>query len=230
MPENTKRAYPIRVDISQQGAGREATPVPTAYRVASAVGDGLAWAGNRAADAIPGVALARVLNQAVNSPTLRSATEGVFGLTPGALAAAPVVAAAKTVPKVQAETVPQNAVAAASSKTATPQDRAMAAIDTILSQPFTMREFETATGALPQVASSSAKVSNKDKVFGTASGIADTLYQAELGQAAKLTGEAKDAAVLKATENYQRNIQGLLGVDASKQALADAIAEQQAGN
>lgn len=105
----------------------------------------------------------------------------------------------------------------------------MAAIDTILSQPFTMREFETAAGALPQVASANAKITPKDKVYGTASGIADTLYQAQLAQAAKLTGDAKDAAVMKATENYQRNINGILGVDPSKAALAAALEEQQAG-
>ena len=101
----------------------------------------------------------------------------------------------------------------------TPQDRAMAAIDTLLRGPFTLREFNAATGALPGIAATSTKQSNKDKLYGTASNLSDSLYAAELAQASKLTGAARDEAVLSATEKYRQQLLETLGVDASKQAL-----------
>lgn len=127
-------------------------------------------------------------------------------------------------PAVVTEAVDQALAQPAGDTKITAQDRAMDAINAILARPHTMREFQAATAALPGVAASTAgKQSDKDKVFGTAMGISEALYQYELEQIAqKLTGDAKDQAVLAATEKYRRNLLETVGADPLKQAVAEA--------
>lgn len=201
---------------------------PTAAAVAQSAGPAAAL---RFLTNTAGPGLVPVAANAVSKGALAKGAGllGLLGLSiagrqdPGTPAAAPAVARA----------TPQPAAAApkpTAKPVITPQDRAMAAIDTILSQPFTLREFETATGALPVVASATTKGGTaKDKVFSSAAGIADMLYQAQLAQASKLTGDARDQAVYDATEKYRANLLETLGIDPSKQALADAMAAAQAG-
>lgn len=217
---------PIRLDISRQGAARAADPVSAAYRIASGIGDGVVSGLNTAADAFPGVAAARALYTGAQQPGVADAVEGLFGLTPGALTAAPL--RSDVVPAgqhVMAEPLP--APSGNTPTTITPQEQSAAAISAILSKPFTLGAFKTATGALPDIATANGiKITNKDKVYGAASSVTDAIYQAELAQAQKLTGDAKDAAVLATTEKYRKNLLEINNVDPSKAALADILGQQ----
>jgi len=154
---------------------------------------------------------------------------GLLGLSAAGRQEDTPAAAAKPAPATTTAAVNEALTSTPAAAPVTAQDRALSAINSILSRPHTLQEFQAATGALPGVAAVSTKQTNRDKVFGAASGIADTLYQAELEQAGKLTGDAKDQAVLQATENYRRNLLETLGVDPSKQALAALMAQAGAG-
>lgn len=154
------------------------------------------------------------------------------GLVTGGAARAPA-APAKAAPA-KPKPTPQQAVTQAlekGSKAApnkiTPQGRAMAAISTILSQPFTIDEFNAATGALPQVAASTAKVSNKDQLYGQYGAITDAIFQAQLAQAGQLAGAERDKATLDAFEARRKSLIEGLGVDPSKAALAQLYAQQE---
>lgn len=109
----------------------------------------------------------------------------------------------------------------------TPQERTLAALDSVLREGFTMRDLQTVAGALPGVVGAAPKASQKDAIFGRAAGTADALYQANLAAAQQLTDQAtRDKAIMEATEGYRRNLIETLGVDPSKQALAELIAQQ----
>lgn len=112
----------------------------------------------------------------------------------------------------------------------TPQERTLAALDTILRQPFSIDDLSTVAGALPGVAGAASKVSQKDMLYGKASSVTDELYKANLAAASKLTDQAaRDKAILDITENYRRNLLGALNVDPSKEALAEVINQQRNG-
>lgn len=109
----------------------------------------------------------------------------------------------------------------------TPQERTLAALDSVLREGFTMRDLSTVAGALPGVVGAASKASQKDMIYGKASSTTDELYKANLAAAAQLTDQAaRDKAIQDATENYRRNLLETLGVDPSKQALAEILAQQ----
>lgn len=171
----------------------------------------------------------RALPVAATSPAALAKGAGVLALLGTSVAGRQEdTPAAKPAPATTKAAVDKSLASGSQAEAAkvTPQDRALQAIDAILSRPHSLNEFTAATNALPGVAAVSTKQSSRDKIFGAVASLSDTLYAAELANAEKLTGEARDAAVLKATENYKNNLLAPLGVDPTKQALAAIYAQQ----
>lgn len=123
---------------------------------------------------------------------------------------------------------PSASKAAIATAQPTVQDQARAAVSAVLSQPFTLRGLQAATGALPNIAGSEFKQTSKDRGIATANAVVDTLYQNELTAAMQNpAGAARDKAVALATQNYLNNLRQNSGADPMKQLTASLIAAQQ---
>lgn len=129
--------------------------------------------------------------------------------------AAPAVAAA-----------PANAAqAAAALAQPSPQEQALAAAGALLQGPVSYRQFAAVANALPNIAASTFKQTNKDKAVGIANSIADQTFQNESAAAMALgTDAARQTALAKARDNYLASLRQNSGANPLQQALGAQLA------
>jgi len=203
----------------------------------------MAAAGNAIRTALPMVspgamiplqaALPLVTTQA-GRESVRDFTRGVSGTDgEGAAAVAPPRLASTVLAERAALRQPSAAAAAVAPamREPTAQDRAMAAIDSILSKPFTMRQFSAATAALPGVtqagvASTKVAPKMKDTVLGATAELSQSIFAQEIAQAQAMKAAdpkgAQDAAK-KATDAYFQRNAGLVGFNPSELLQAQLL-------
>jgi hypothetical protein len=242
--KKTKRQYPIRLDISEPGRARAAPArnanldpleavlpqAVAAQRSASADTDRY-WSEGRIPEAL-GAAIrpmatvpAGAVNDLVVSPLAAlgsgaaRAVGGFLGFTgdetkrktKAAPAAATRDRTIKTIAPRQAE--PE----------ITPQDRALAYVDTLLRGPVTMREAQAATNMLPAPAKPQT---NKDKIYGSTADLSQALFSNQVEQAKALAAtdpEGAQAIVEKATDEYFKRQSAILGVNPANLAMAQML-------
>lgn len=202
-----RQMFPASAQVAQQSRENTARYIDQG-QIARAVGSGLV---------APLVTYpAAVVEDVVGRPA-RTVASSLVDVLGGALGSGGSTAVAPAAPAASRQPVaPQRAVEAAMAKgraapAVTPQARALAAIDTILRGPFTLKEFETAVGALPAPAKPQT---TKNTVLGQTAELSQQIFQNQITQAqelAKSDPESAQAAVAKATDDYFKRNSGLVG-------------------
>lgn len=199
---------------------------PLAYRAGGVVGNGV----KRAFLDNPLVAPSRAVvaggSALVNSPTVRSAIEGTFGLTPGALSAAEPVKAVEAAKPATAATTGAKVLAAgaAAPEALTPRAQLDTYLSNLLEKGATVRQV-AALG--PLVEGTPKPRTFKDTVAGQAAQLSQDVFanqvQSLQAQLAKgdINEEQARAEVAKATEAHFNRQAGLASsFDPTKLAMA----------
>lgn len=168
---------------------------------------------------------------AVGTPGGRALTREFVGGLSGAPDQAAVVAASKAqaadkaLQKGRTAKAPTAAPKAEKPRELTPQERQLAALDSILRQPFTMEELLGVSQAMPGTKSPSAK----DMVFGSTAALSQDIFQSQIAgiMAQKEAGEidlktAQDLTA-KATDAHFQRQAGLVGFNPLQMAQAQML-------
>lgn len=137
--------------------------------------------------------------------------------------AAPAAPAAK--PATARQAVDASLAKGRASAEPTPQQRALAVIDTILRGPVSLNTLKNVVGLLP--APTKTDTSAKGAVLGQTAQLSQQIYQNQVAQAqelAKTDPEGAQAVVAKATDDYFKRNAGLVGFNPADMVNAQILA------
>lgn len=223
---NENPQYPVRVDLPPPG------PAPsTAMAVGQALRRSTQTAPQNAVDALPIIGPAIHFARPALAAVPSAFSDFVKGLTGGgaAQAATPAPAPAKAAGYGPVEPVAAAMTAGrqADATPITPQQRLLAAVDTILSHPFTMRDLNTVANIRGDLTAPVKPQTARDQQYATVGAIADAQYKAELDAAQKLGTQAEqDAAIAKATDKYFSRQSSILGANPLNLSMANMVGDQ----
>lgn len=211
-----KTQYPIRLDISQPGNVRTAPERSFAHQIGSTVGDAIknVVLGNPVTGVVP------LVRSIYGSAPVQSFTEGALGLAPGAMTAPAPAAAPKVAAKAPAAAAGVVPPANLQPIAITPQMRALAEIDSILSQPHTRKEARETMAMIPAPLK---PATGKNRVAELGAQAAQDWFAGQVAAADKLKvsdPEGARSAVAQAQTEYLRWLATLAGGDPAQQALA----------